>query len=157
MWLQLYSCTVCKAAHQHCSDVLYCTVQNCTVCYHTVTWGGNMRLHLPPPQTLHCTIHKHIHIHSYIQCFNPTNQELLMKENSYHIVPIFAQKSSFQYRYLEGFKWPMLQNLSLIYIIMKIHDKKINHFKYWKWLIFSHGSSLLSTWGLSLTKTKTLV
>ena len=44
--------------------------------------------------------------------------------HSYHIVPILAQKSSFQYRYLEGSKWPVLQNLSLIYIIMKIHEKK---------------------------------
>ena len=44
--------------------------------------------------------------------------------HSYHIVPILARKSSFQYRYLEGFKWPVLQNLSLIYILMKIHEKK---------------------------------
>ena len=44
--------------------------------------------------------------------------------HSYQIVPILAQKSSFQYRYLEGSKWPVLQNLSLIYIIMKIHEKK---------------------------------
>ena len=44
--------------------------------------------------------------------------------HSYQIVPILARKSSFQYRYLEGSKWPVLQNLSLIYIIMKIHEKK---------------------------------
>ena len=44
--------------------------------------------------------------------------------HSYHIVPILAQKSSFQYRYLEGFKWSVLRNLSLIYISMMIHGKK---------------------------------
>ena len=48
--------------------------------------------------------------------------------HSYHIVPILARKSSFQYRYLEGFKWPVLQNLSLIYILMKIHEKKFTTF-----------------------------
>ena len=48
--------------------------------------------------------------------------------HSYHIVPILARKSSFQYRYLEGFKWPVLQNLSLIYILMKIYEKKFTTF-----------------------------
>ena len=48
--------------------------------------------------------------------------------HSYHIVPILAKKSRFQYRYLEGFKWPVLQNLSLIYIIMRIHEKKFTTF-----------------------------
>ena len=43
----------------------------------------------------------------------------------FQIALILAQKSSFKYRYLEGSKWPVLQNLSLIYIIMKIHEKKI--------------------------------
>ena len=47
--------------------------------------------------------------------------------HSYHIVPILAWKSSFQYRYLEGSKQPVLQNLSLIYIFMRIHEKKFTH------------------------------
>ena len=44
--------------------------------------------------------------------------------HSYHIVPILARKSSFQYGYLEDMIWTVLRNLSLIYIIMKIHEKK---------------------------------
>ena len=43
--------------------------------------------------------------------------------HSYHVAPILAFKSSSQYGYLEGFKWPMLWNLSLIFIIMRIHEK----------------------------------
>ena len=48
---------------------------------------------------------------------------LSIESISYHVVPIFAVKSRSQYRYLEGFKWPMLWNLSLIFIIMRIHEK----------------------------------
>ena len=44
--------------------------------------------------------------------------------HSYHVVLILTKKSSSQYRYLEGFKWPVLWNLSLIYIFMMIHEKK---------------------------------
>ena len=43
--------------------------------------------------------------------------------HSYHVAPILAFKSSSQYGYLEGFKWPVLWNLSLIFIIMRIHEK----------------------------------
>ena len=43
--------------------------------------------------------------------------------HSYHVAPILAFKSSSQYGYLEGFKWPVLLNLSLIFIIMRIHEK----------------------------------
>ena len=42
---------------------------------------------------------------------------------SYHVTPILALKSSSQYAYLVGFKWPVFWNLSLIFIIMKIHEK----------------------------------
>ena len=35
-----------------------------------------------------------------------------------------TKKSSFRCRYLEGSKWPVLQNWSLTYIIMKIPEKK---------------------------------
>ena len=44
--------------------------------------------------------------------------------HSYYVVLILAEKSSSQYRYLEGFKWPALRNLSLIYIFMMIREKK---------------------------------
>ena len=54
--------------------------------------------------------------------------------HSYHVVLILAEKSSCQYRYLEGFKWPVLWNLSLIYIIMVIYEKKNHHFKNWNTL-----------------------